>query len=98
MQAYSIPDHAKEVQDFVGIWSFCRTFIPHLAQYLHPLYHLEKKGHIWNWGSEHQVTFEKAKILVKQIKALGLSQAGLPFELDMAATLESKRQQEERVH
>lgn len=39
------------------------------------------------WGSEQQATFEKAKLLVKQIKALGASQARLPFELDGSVTL-----------
>ena len=31
---------------------------------------------------------EKAEILVKQIKALGVSQARLPFDLDVSVTLE----------
>ena len=35
--------------------------------------------HVWDWGSEQQATFEKAQILVKQIKALGISQVGLVF-------------------
>ena len=33
-------------------------------------------------------TFEKVKVLGRQIKALGISQAGLPFELDVSVTLE----------
>lgn len=42
---------------------------------------------MWNWGSEQQVTFEKAKILIKQIKVLGIFQTGLPFELlDVSVT------------
>ena len=40
------------------------------------------------WGSEQQATFEKAKVLMKQIKALGISQAGLPFDLDVSVILE----------
>lgn len=39
-------------------------------------------------GTEQQATFGKAKTVVKQIKSLGLSQAGLPFELDVS---DSKR-------
>ena len=48
-------------------------------------------------------TFEKAKILVKQIKALGFSQAGLPLELNASMSLEGmswalwQRQQKERI-
>lgn len=48
-----------------------------MAQYVHPV----KK-------SEEQATFEKAKILMMQIKALGTSQAGLSFELDVFVTPE----------
>ena len=47
---------------------------------------------MWRWRSEQQAAFGKAKILVKQIKALGISQAGLPFELDVSVTLEGMGQ------
>lgn len=67
---------------------FRKIFILHLAQRLHSLYHLVKKGHLWDWGSEQQTAFEKAKILVKQVIVLGISQAGLPFELDVSVILE----------
>lgn len=37
-----------------------------------------------DWRSEQQATFEKVKILVKQIKGLSISQTQLPFELDVS--------------
>lgn len=61
---------------------------------------LVKKGHVWDWDSEQQEAFEKAKLLMKQVKALGISQAWLPFELDVPVTPEGmgwtlwQRQQE----
>lgn len=55
-----------------------------MAQCLHPLYCLVKKKHMWDWESEQQATFEKAKTLVKHNKALRFSQAGLPFELGVS--------------
>ena len=45
-----------------------------------------KKGNMWDQGLEQQATFEKTKIVRKQIKALGISQAGLLFELDVSVT------------
>lgn len=51
-----------------------------------------KKGHMWDQGSEQQATCEKVKIPVKPIKALGMSQAELPFELDMPMTPEGMGQ------
>lgn len=47
-----------------------------------------KKGHTWVQGWEQQATCEKVKILVKPVKALGVSQAELPFGLDMSVTPE----------
>lgn len=82
LQTYATPKNVKEVQISVGTLGFWKTFIPHQAQCLHPLYHLVKKRYKQDWWSEQQATFEKTKILVKQIKALGTSQAGLPSELD----------------
>lgn len=55
------------------------------------------------WDSESEENFEKTKILMKQIKALDIFQAGLPFEADVSVTLEDmgqalwQRQQKERV-
>lgn len=46
------------------------------------------KGNMLDWGSEQQISFEKTKILVKQMKALGITQAGLPFELAVSVTLD----------
>lgn len=43
-----------------------------------------KKGHMWDQGSEQQASSEKVKITVKSIKALGMSQAELPFGLAMS--------------
>ena len=45
-----------------------------------------KDGHMWDQGSGQEAAFRKA-VLVKQMKALGLSQIGLPFELDVSVIL-----------
>lgn len=68
----------------LGVW---KAFIPYLAQCLHILYCLVKKGHVWDWISQQQATSAKAKILVKQTTTLGMSQAGLLQELDASVTL-----------
>ena len=60
VQAYPTPKNGKEAQVSVGfgVW---RTCIPHPAQCLRPLYCLIKEGHVWDWGSEQQAAFEKAR-------------------------------------
>ena len=65
MQFYSALTNVKEIQDFVMILGFWKIFIFHLAQCLHSLYHLVKKGHLWNWGSK-QAASKKAKLPVKE--------------------------------
>lgn len=35
---------------------------------------------MWAWGLEQQGLFEKVKTLVKPVKTLGISKAGIPFE------------------
>ena len=58
-------------------------YIPHLAQCPSLSCHLVKKGHIWDWRLEQQVMFEKARILMTQMKALGISHRELPFEFSL---------------
>lgn len=56
-----------------------------------------------DWESEQQAAFEQAKILEKQIKALGIPQVRLPLEIDVFVTPRDmecalwQRQQKERV-
>lgn len=49
MLAYPTPKKVKQIQTFVGVWG---TYICYLAQYLHPLNCLLKKGHIRDEGSD----------------------------------------------
>lgn len=52
VQTYPTAMNVNKVQDFLGLWGLWVTFITHLAQCLCPLYHLVKKGHMWDRGSE----------------------------------------------
>lgn len=81
----------NELETLVEIWVFRGLIIPPgtMPRSLLPLV---KKGHIWDWGSEQQATFEKARILMRPTKALGISLTGLPFELDVSVTPEGRSQ------
>lgn len=48
---------------------------------------LGKERDMWDWGSQQQATIEKAKLLMKQIKALDISQTRLSFKLDVSIAL-----------
>ena len=46
MQACTNPKNMKNMQDFVGILVFWRTFIAHMTQCLYFFYYLRKKRHV----------------------------------------------------
>lgn len=89
--------------------SLCRGFWSLEASYSlpgtvpGPLYRPVKKVHVCERGSESGAAYEKAKIPVGQMKALGVPQAGLPLEFKVSVTLEGvgralwQRQQTGRV-
>lgn len=47
---------------------------------------LGEEGDMWDWGSQQQANLEKATLLMKPIKALSISQTGLPLKLDISGT------------
>lgn len=47
---------------------------------------LGEERDMWDWGSQQQAVFKKAKLLMKQFEALGVSQTGLPFKLEVSVT------------
>lgn len=83
----------------LGVW---RSFIPPFG-IIHLLYHLLKTESMWDRGGELQALFDKVKILVKLMTALGIIQEGLPLELDVSVASEDmdwallQRQQKGRV-
>lgn len=72
VQAFPIPTTAKQLQEFLGILGYWRTFIPHLEQILKLSYRLTKKGQLWNWGQTGHDAFQQAKLAVKQLQALSI--------------------------
>ena len=56
--AFPAPTTPKQLQEFLGILGYWRSFIPHLAQLLRPLYKKMKKGQLWDWGRMEQNAFQ----------------------------------------
>ena len=83
VQTYSTPKNEKEVQAFSGILSFgVFLFLPSLIL-------AGKKKKKWvgvvcvELGIRTASTFEKVKILVRQIKSLAISQEGLVLDVSV---------------
>ena len=86
VQVFPVPTTPKQLQEFLGILGYWRSFIPHLAQLLSLLYSLTKKGQLWDRGRMEQDTFQQAKQAVKQAQALGIFDPTLPAKLDVCVT------------
>lgn len=55
------PQNVKQVQSFCGMVNYYAKFLPRLADLLHPLHCLLKKGVPFTWTKECESAFEKIK-------------------------------------
>ena len=58
-----------------------RKFIPGFSAVSYNLYTLLKKENKYQWKNEHQLAFNKLKILLKNSEALAFPDYNLPFYL-----------------
>ena len=65
-----IPQTKSELRSYLGSASFCGRAIYNLAGVSGKLWHLTKKGTVWDWTVEHQQEFDNLKRKVIS-KALG---------------------------
>lgn len=61
-----VPKNISELQSFLGLLNFYRNFLPNASTVLEPLNSLLRKGVPWNWNSEQNSAFQKAKELLLQ--------------------------------
>ena len=55
------PCNKKEVQSFIGMINYLTKFLPHLTELSEPVRELIKDKVPFNWGPEHQESFEALK-------------------------------------
>ena len=55
------PSNRKEVQSFMGLINYLTKFSPHLTELSEPVRELIKEKVPFNWGPEHQESFEALK-------------------------------------
>ena len=61
IQKLQPPKTPKGCRSFAGVVNFLSMFCPELQKLLKPIYDLTRKGRPFNWGKEHQDSFEKIK-------------------------------------
>jgi hypothetical protein len=61
VQNFPTPQSVKYVRSFLGLASFYRRRVPHIADIAKALTQLTKKDKIWDWSQECQKSFDKLK-------------------------------------
>lgn len=83
---YPLPQNIKELRRFLGMMSWYRRFIPHLAELSTPLTDLLRKGVKWKWGEAQQTAFEKLRNHLVEPPVLGRPDFTLPFIIQTDAS------------
>nr|XP_034838819.1 uncharacterized protein K02A2.6-like [Maniola hyperantus] len=66
----SVPTNVNQLQSFLGLVNYYRSFVPSASTILSPLYDLLKKGVKWNWGQLHSKAFNTIKRLLASDQVL----------------------------
>jgi hypothetical protein len=83
-----VPTNVKEVQKYLGIVNYYRTFIKDFSKIAAPLYRLERKDTEWEWRSEQQNAFIKLKNSLMEAPVLVMPDYTKPFTIQTDASTE----------
>ena len=83
---FPVPTSLKELQQFLGLASYYRRFIPKFAQVAHPLHWLTRKDAPFDWSSECQVAFDDLKRRLVSAPVLAYPDFSKDFVLETDAS------------
>ena len=84
---WEFPSNATGMMQFLGLANYFRRFIPNLSRLAAPLYHLTKKGTVFQKGEEALLAFNAIKQLLVSPPILAYPNPELPYELISDASL-----------
>ena len=82
---WPVPTSSKEVERFLGLVNYHRTFIKDFAELAHPLYQLTGKKE-FKWGQQEQQSFDALKNVLVEPPIFSLPNNKDPFILDVDAS------------
>jgi hypothetical protein len=80
------PKDVTELQAFLGLLNYYRSFLPQISTVLAPLHELLKKGHVWRFGSRQKEAFEESKRLLQSYQVLVHYRSDLPLVVSCDAS------------
>ena len=75
------PKNQSEVRGFLGLTSYLRNYVPHLAEISEPLTRLTRKDQPYVWAEEQQLAFQEVKEAVCDAISLAAPKGRGPFLL-----------------
>ena len=81
IQNLAPPTTVKQVQSFMGMVNYYKSFIPNLAEIAFPLTTLTKKSVRFTWNHEHQQAFDALKTALVQAPILAHPDPSKPYIL-----------------
>lgn len=83
---YPRPSTVKQLQAFLGLAGYYRSFIPHFSLTAHPLTNLLKKNEPWQWQECQEQAFTALKQALAQDAVTSLPDLNRPFVVETDAS------------
>ena len=87
VQRWQYPKNSKELQRFLGLANYFRSFCPNLSRVAAPLYRLTKKGVPWSDAPECTTAFELIKAMLTSPPVLAFPNPELPYTVISDASI-----------
>ena len=104
VKKFSPPTSLKQLQQFLGLTSYYRRFIPSYAKIAYPLHSLTRKGALFQWSAECETAFETLKMKLLTSPLLAYPDFGKDFTLETDASksglgaILSQYQDDQKLH
>ena len=83
---FPAPKDIPQLRSFLGLVNYYHKFIWGFALLALPLYHLQRKGVVWNWTGACEAAFTKLKAALVDVKCLYAPNCRLPYILETDAS------------
>ena len=98
------PATLKQLQQFLGLTSYYRRFVPSYAKIAHPLHALTRKGALFQWSAECEIAFDTLRAKLLTVPVLAYPDFNKDFTLETDASkfglgaILSQYQEDQKLH